>query len=400
MHNIRTQFPMLVNHPDMAYLDTAATALKPQCVLDAVQEYYTQYGANIHRGLYEASDKATQEYESVRGIVADFIGASAEEIIFTTGATAGLNMLARSLEKKITDKHNIVISRMEHHANLIPWQQLAKRIGAELRFIELTDDFALDLNSIEKVVDEQTAIVSLVHVSNSLGTINPITNIVQKVRALTNARIIVDGCQAVAHMSVDVKELDVDAYVFSGHKLYGPTGTGVMYGKKSFLESLAPSIFGGDMIERVDFDAASWAQGVEKFEAGTPNIAGIIGLGKAIAFIQQIGFEQIMEHEAKLTNILINKLTPIEGVEIIGLNTTEGRLGVVSFTIKGIHTHDIAEICNRHGVAIRAGHHCTMPLMKHLGIHGTARMSFGMYTSKDDIDKAISAIKDVIKIFA
>ncbi len=397
MNKYKKQFPIFKTNPDLVYLDSAATALTPQTVLDKMNEYYTAYGANIHRGLYDMSDRATQEYEAVRGKVANFINANAEEIVFTSGTTQGLNMLARSIGKTLGPGDNIVLTELEHHANLIPWQEAAKTYGFELRFIALNQgNWKLEARD---EIDENTKVVSFAHVSNSLGIVTDATMLIAKAKAV-GAITIVDAAQSIVHMPVDVKQLDCDFLVFSGHKLYGPTGTGVLYGKKNMLRKLEPSTFGGDMILDVEYDSATWNEVPHRFEPGTPNIAGVIGLGAAIDFVSNIGFEKITQHENKLTKQLLNELTKINSLNIIGPQTSEDRAPVVSFTLNGIHSHDIAEVLNRHNVAIRAGHHCTQPLMKKLGISGTARVSLGMYNTEDDIDVLVKALQDVVKIFA
>lgn len=388
------------------YLDSAATALTPQPVLDKMNEYYTEYGANIHRGLYEMSDRATQEYEAVRSKVATFIKADTDEIVFTSGTTQGLNILARSIGKTLGPGDNVVLTEYEHHANLIPWQEAAKTFGFELRFVPLnTENWKLSAQGgsalggeARNEIDENTKVVSFAHVSNSLGIVTNADELIARSKEV-GAVTIVDAAQSIVHMPVDVKKLDCDYLVFSGHKLYGPTGVGVVFGKKERLEVLEPSTFGGDMILDVSYENASWNDIPHRFEAGTPNIAGVIGLGASIDFVQNVGIENIAKHENQLTSQLINKLTQLEGVNIIGPQTSKSRAPVVSFTIDGIHPHDIAEILNRHNIAIRAGHHCTQPLMKKLGIPGTARISFGMYNTEDDITRVVEAIKDVISLF-
>lgn len=413
MKDIKSQFPIFQTHPDLVYLDSAATTQTPQVVLDAMNEYYTQYRANIHRGLYDLSAQATEEYENARKKVAKFIGAETQEIIFTSGTTHGLNFLARSLCKDLKPGDNIVLTQLEHHANLVPWQEYAREKGVELRFIEIATPalppeadkrndrpYELDLESVKKLIDENTKIVSFSLVSNVLGTstiasIPEVFELAKKVGAIT----VVDAAQAMAHMGPDVKVLDCDFLAFSGHKMYGPTGIGVLYGKKERLENLEPFFYGGDMVREVTYEKSSWADIPERFEGGTPNIAGAIGLGAAVDFIQSIGVLEIIDHEVHLQEKLFDELKKIDGLKIIGPEFGEPRIGVVSFTLDGIHPHDIAEILNRDQVCIRAGHHCAMPLMKHLGIPGTARVSFGIYNTVEDIEKCIESIKKVKDIF-
>lgn len=384
----------------MAYLDNAASTQTSQIVLDAMNEYYTQYRANIHRGLYDLSAHATEKYEEAREKIAKFIGAEKNEIIFTSGTTHGLNFLARSLCKDLKPGENIVLTRLEHHANLIPWQEYARERGVEIRFIELqkNNSFEIDIESAKKCIDKNTRVVSFALVSNALGTLLPAKEIIelsQKVQAIT----VVDAAQAMAHMPVNVKNLDCDFLVFSGHKMYGPTGIGVLYGKTKQLETLEPFLYGGDMVSEVSFDSALWAEIPERFEGGTPNIAGAIGLAAAVDFIQSVGWNEIQEHEKFITTNMIEQLNAEPGVRIIGPMELEKRIGVVSFIIDGVHPHDIAEVLNRENIAIRAGHHCAMPLMKLLEISGTARASIGMYNSEDDVEKLVEVIKKVKEIF-
>lgn len=400
MKDIKSQFPIFQKHPDLVYLDSAASTQTPQVVLDAMDEYYTEYRANIHRGLYDLSARATEKYEEAREKVAAFIGAEKNEVIFTSGTTHGLNLLARGLCKNLKAGDNIVLTSLEHHANLVPWQEYAREKGVELRFIELNDNYELDINSTKQRIDKNTKVVSFSLVSNVLGTIT-IANIpeifeyAQSVGAIT----VVDAAQAMAHMGPDVKVLDCDFLVFSGHKMYGPTGIGVLYGKKERLETLEPFFYGGDMIREVTYEKSSWADIPERFEGGTPNIAGAIGLGAAVDFIQSIGILNIIQHEVPLQEKLFEELNKIEGLKIIGPEFGEPRIGVVSFTLEGIHPHDIAEILNRDNVCIRAGHHCAMPLMKKLNLFGTNRISIGVYNTEEDIEKCVAAIQKVKTIF-
>ena len=397
MKDIKSQFPIFQKHPDLVYLDSAASTQTPQEVLDAMDDYYTKYRANIHRGLYDLSVSATEKYEQARQKVAHFIGAEKNEIIFTSGTTHGLNVLARGLCKNLKAGDNIVLTRYEHHANLVPWQEYTREKGIELRFIEIKD-FELDLDSAKNLIDKNTKIVSFGLVSNTLGTIA----LAKKILALAKgvgATTVIDAAQAVAHMPLDVKELDCDFLVFSGYKMYGPTGIGVLYGKKERLETLEPFFYGGDMIREVTYEKASWADIPESFEGGTPNIAGAIGLGAAVDFIESIGFDAIQAHEQELTKFAIEQLSQIDGLHIIGTKNIQNRIGVVSFTLDNVHPHDVAEVLNRDHVCIRAGHHCTMPLMKYLNVAGTSRASIGIYTTKEDIKKFVESIKKVKEIF-
>lgn len=394
---LKKEFPLFKNHSSLAYLDNAASTQTPSVVLEVMNMYYTEYRANIHRGVHDLSAKATEKYEEVRTRVATFINASSEEIVFTSGTTHGLNLLANCVGRTLKPGDNVVLSRMEHHANLIPWQQAAKQYRFELRFIELIgQEFVLDLKSAKTLIDKKTKVVSVVHVSNTLGTINPIEEIIidaKKFGALT----IIDAAQSVAHMPIDVQKLDCDALVFSAHKMYGPTGVGVLYARKTLLENMQPYLFGGDMIREVTYTDATWHDVPWRFEAGTPNIVGVIGLGAAIEFIKSIGFEYIQKHEREITDYALKKIQTIEGVRIIG--PQNNRIGVISFTIDGVHPHDVATILNDHNIAVRAGHHCTMPLMKLLGISGTTRVSFGVYNTTEDVDRFVDGLKKVKEIF-
>lgn len=396
--NIKTHFSIFNQRPNLIYLDNAASTQTPDVVIEAMNEYYTKFRANIHRGLYKLSDNATRLYETAREKIANFLNASFEEIIFIPNTTYGLNLLAYQLCHSLQAGDRIVLTRLEHHANLIPWQEMAKRHNLEIKFIELTDDYQLDLASAEQIINDRAKIVSFAYVSNTLGTINPVKKLVklsQKVGAIT----VVDAAQAVAHLPIDVQDLDCDWLAFSGHKMYGPTGIGVLYGKRQRLENLKPFFFGGEMIKEVTYESAQWADIPHKFEAGTPPIAEAIGLGRAIDFINKINFTYIKKTETELTTYLINQLINYPNLKIIGLGDMQNRVGVLSFTLNDIHPHDIAEILSHHNIAVRAGHHCTMPLMKHLGLVGTTRTSFGIYNTKEDIDQLIMKLNTVTDTF-
>ncbi len=396
MNTNKNNFPIFQNQPDLAYLDNASSTQTPRVVLDAMNEYYTNYRANIHRGVYALSEQASTAYEAAKEKVARFIGADADEIIFTSGTTHGLNLLAQSLCKNLGSGDNVVLTRLEHHANIIPWQEMAKEFDFELRFIELSESTEIDLASAAELIDSKTKIVSVTALSNTLGTLVPIQKIIDlaKVRGATT---IIDAAQAIAHTPINVRELDCDYLVFSGHKIYGPTGIGIVYGKKKNLETLEPFFYGGDMIESVTYTSATWAEAPNKFEAGTPNIAGAIGLGAAIDFVSAISWDAIQTHDNQLLSYALEKLAP--EVSIIGTKNIATHKGIISFVIPDIHPHDIAEVLNRHHIAVRAGHHCTMPLMDYLELGGTTRVSFGVYNTTEDIDKLVIGIKDVKKIF-
>lgn len=394
-HPVRTQFPIYTEHLSLVYLDSAATTQTAQVVLDAMTAYHTAYRANIHRGFYDIAVQTDQAYAASKESVAALISADADEIVYTSGATAGLNMLARMLEPEITSEHNIVLTEMEHHANLIPWQQLAKRTGAELRFIPVQSDYTLDYTAAAQLIDAQTKVVSCVHGSNSLGTLNDITQLCT-LAASVNAYSIVDACQSIAHVPIAVRAIGCDFLVASGHKMYGPTGIGILYGKKERLESVEPVIFGGDMIQSVTFEDATWAKSPNKFEAGTPAIAEAIGLGAACNFIKE--YRADIESERKISEYLITSLQSI-GATIIG-PTSGPRVGAVSFSIGDVHPHDVADILAKQGVCVRAGHHCTMPLMKKLALPGTVRASIACYTTRADVDALIAGLMEVKQIFS
>lgn len=393
---IKSYFPLLTTSPHLAYLDNAATTQTPTPVLTAMDAYYRTYRGNIERGIYDLSTLATEHYENARKHVAQFLNADPKEIIFTSGTTQGLNLLAATLGKNLTPKNSVVLTRYEHHANLIPWQQMSKRYGFSLRFIELTPAYELDLISAKELIDQTTAIVSIASVANSIGTTSPLEQIIAYAKQ-SGAITIIDAAQSMAHSPLDVKKLDADFVVFSGHKMYGPTGSGILYGKQTRLARLDPVMFGGGMIQEVSYTTATWREAPQRFEAGTPNIAGAIGLGAATDFIQTVGWDHIQTHEQHLIRYFFEHKP--EFVEIHGPEYREGRSGVISCSIKDVHPHDIAEILNGEAIAVRAGHHCAMPLMNHLKISGTIRISFGMYTTTDDIDRLFAGFKKVIQLF-
>ncbi len=425
MNNLKSQFPIFQYHSNLVYLDTAATSQTPQVVLDQMNEYYTKYRSNSHRGLYDLSVVATKEYELVRQKVADFIGASAPEIVFTSGTTASLNLLAESLKKNLQPGDNIVLTRYEHHANLLPWQKIAQESGATVRFLEMdfqmedidgdekvfqiikgnppvpksSGTFQIKGDSIEKCIDERTKIVSFGLVSNVLGMIVSTNQIIARAKKF-GAITIIDAAQAVAHVPVNAKQIDCDFLVFSAHKMYGPTGVGVLYGKKECFAKLDPFFRGGEMVEGVTYDSATWAEAPLKFEAGTPNIAGVLGLGAALDFLAAtIGWDDVQKHESALTSLLLSELETIPQVQIVGPATIDNRIGLVSFVVEGVHPHDVAEILNRDQICVRAGHHCAMPLMHYMGLPGTVRVSFGAYNTEQDVDRLIKGLRKVISVF-
>ena len=394
---LKKDFPIFRNNKGLIYLDNASTTQKPKKVIEAVMKFYETSNANIHRGIYDLSQKATKKYEESKKVVADLINADEKEIIFTRSTTEAINLLSYTIESIIPKRKNeIVLTEMEHHSNLVPWQQLAKRNKMKLKFIKITPDFTLDMNDAKKKITNKTAILSVTHVSNTLGTINPIKELI-KIAKQKQTLTIIDAAQSAGHMKVDVKDLDCDFLAFSGHKISGPLGIGVLYGKKNLLEKLRPFNFGGDMIKSVSFENAEWNTVPERFEAGTQNIAGAIGLAEAIKYLKKIGIKNIEEYEKELIRYLLKEIKSIKGIEIY--NPIKNTTGILSFNLRNIHSHDVASLLDDYNIAIRAGHHCTMPLMKKLGISGTARVSFYFYNTKEDIDKLINALKEINKRF-
>lgn len=400
---IRKDFPILfqeVNDEPLAYLDNAATTQKPTQVLDVLRHYYENDNANVHRGVHTLAERATEDYENSREKVRAFINAKeTAEVLFTRGTTTGLNWLARSYgDAFIKEGDEIVISYMEHHSNIIPWQQLVERKGAILRYLPLTDEGFIDMIAAKEIINEKTAIVSLAYVSNVLGVINPIKELAEMAHA-HNAVMIVDGAQAAPHMTVDVQALDADFFAFSGHKMCGPTGIGVLYGKRNWLEQMEPVEFGGEMIDFVNLYDSTWKELPWKFEAGTPNIAGAIALGGAIDYLNEIGMENIHHYEQELVAYVLPKLQEIGGVTIYGPQDPEQHTGVIAFNLDGIHPHDVATALDMEGVAVRAGHHCAQPLMNYLNLPATARASFYFYNTKEDADRLIEAIQATKEFF-
>lgn len=400
---IRADFPVLdqiVNDEPLIYLDNAATTQKPQAVLDVLNHYYLQDNANVHRGVHTLAERATVEFEAARKKIQQFIHANSnKEIIFTKGTTDSLNIVAQSYGEFIQAGDEIVISKMEHHANLIPWQQLAKRKQAVLRYIPLTADGHLDVQAAKTIINEKTAIVALAQVSNVLGTVNPVKKIAQLAHQ-HQAIMVVDGAQAVAHMPVDVQDLDCDFYCFSGHKMCGPTGIGVLYGKQTLLEKMEPVAFGGEMIDFVDLYESTWTELPWKFEAGTPNIASAIGLGAAIDYLEKIGMQTIHEYEQAIVAELLPKLQQIDGLTIYGPQNPAEHTAVIAFNLDHLHPHDVASALDMQGIAVRAGHHCAQPLIKELGCFATARASFYFYNTKEEADQLVAAILATKEFFA
>lgn len=396
IEKIRQQFPILfqeVNDEPLVYLDNAATTQKPKTVLDTLAYYYEHDNANVHRGVHTLAERATKDYENAREKVRAFINAKeTAEVLFTRGTTTGLNWVAKSYgDLAVHAGDEIVISYMEHHSNLIPWQQLAIKKGATLKYIDITKDGFLDMESAKKQITDKTKIVSITHVSNVLGVINPIEELTQIAHA-HQAVMVVDGAQSVPHMKVDVTALDVDFYTFSGHKMCGPTGIGVLYGKRQLLEKMEPVEFGGEMIDFVNLFDSTWKELPWKFEAGTPNIAGAIALGGAIDFLTEIGMDEIHQHETELVAYVLPKLQAIKGVTTYGPQDPSDHTSVIAFNIDGLHPHDVATALDMEGIAVRAGHHCAQPLLHYLQVPSTARASFYLYNTKADADRLLEAI--------
>lgn len=396
--SLKKNFPIFKNNPGLIYLDNAATSQKPEAVLQVIEKFYRKDNANIHRGVYRLSEKATELYKKSKEIVAEFIHASPEEIIYTKNTTESINLLAYTIKKLVKKGRNeILLTEMEHHSNLIPWQQLAKRVGWKLKFIKINSGYTLDINDLRSKLTNKTAILSITHVSNSLGIINPLKEIITLAK---NKKVmtIIDAAQSVPHMKVDVKEIGCDFLAFSGHKMFASTGIGVLYGRKALLEQLQPFMFGGEMIRKVTLKGATWAPLPEKFEAGTPNISGAIALGKAIKYIEKIGIENISEWEKQLTEYALDGLNGIK--DIIIYNSGIGKSsGIISFNLKNIHPHDVSSLLDSYGIAIRAGHHCNMPLMKKIKVSGTCRISFSIYNTFNDIDRLVSALRKINRKF-
>jgi cysteine desulfurase/selenocysteine lyase len=391
-------FPILkqkINKKRLVYLDNAATTQKPSEVINAVKEFYEKDNANVHRGLHELSLRSSMQYEDAHKIVANFINASEEEIVFTSGTTDSINMLAYSLEPQLKSNDEIVITEMEHHSNFVPWQQLAKRKKLRLKIIPIKEDLSLDMEAAKKLITKKTKILSVIHISNVLGTINPI-NELSRLAKKNNSLFIVDAAQSISHMKIDVKKINCDFLVFSGHKMFAPTGIGILYGKKELFEKLKPSKFGGGMIKEVSKESSTWNDLPYKFEAGTPNISGAIGLAKAIEFINNIGIENLEKHNQELTKYALQKLKSIKDLRIY---QPKLQGPIISFTLDNIHPHDVSEILNTEGIATRAGNHCAMPLMNKLKIQGTNRISFQIYNTKEDIDRLIEALKKAQEVF-
>ncbi|MBQ5648020.1 MAG: SufS family cysteine desulfurase [Alistipes sp.] len=398
IENIRAEFPILsreVYGKPLTYLDSAATAQKPRCVVARMTELLLNDNANIHRGVHLLSEEMTAEYEKAREVVRQFIGAKCrEEIIFTSGATMSLNLVATSwCEKFLHEGDNVVVSHIEHHSNIVPWQLAAERKGAELRVIPVADDGALVLDALDRLIDERTKVVAVTQASNTLGTRPDLAPIIAKAHAV-GAVVVVDGCQGVVHGGVDVRSLDCDFYAFSGHKLYGPTGIGVLYGKRELLEKMPPYMGGGDMVDKVSFERTTYAPLPLKFEAGTSNYIGAIGLAEAIKFLQRFSAEEVANHEKEMLDYATEQLLQIDGLRIYG--TTEDKSPIISFNVEGCDHYDIGMILDKMGIAVRTGHHCAEPVMARYGTNGVVRASIALYTNRADIEALVAGVKRAV----
>ena len=394
INKIREQFPVLsrkVNGQDLVYFDNGATTQKPQSVIDAESNYYTNENSNVHRGVHFLSGLSTDKFEETRNTIKDFIGAKQNhEIIFTKGTTDSINLVANGFRTLLKSGNEVIVSELEHHSNIVPWQMCCEISGATLKVIPILDNGELNMLEFEKLLTENTKLVAVSHVSNALGTINPIEEIIEKSHKV-GAKVLIDGAQAASHIPLNMQELNADFYCFSAHKMYGPTGVGILYGKEEVLNNLPPYQGGGEMIKKVRFNGTTYAELPHKFEAGTPNIAGVIAFKSSIDFITNLGVETIANNENKLLQYATSEILKIEGVKIYG--TSEKKLGIISFNIEGLHPYDIGMIVDKMGIAIRTGHHCAQPIMDKFNIPGTARISLAIYNTKEEIDLCINAIK-------
>ena len=399
MRDVRADFPLLAARPELAFLDSGASSQKPRQVLEAMNEFTENHYANVHRGAYRLSQEATVAYEAARGTLARFIGAAdSSELIFTRGTTTSLNTLAAGLTPRLAGK-TVLLTEMEHHANLIPWQQAARRAGGRVAYVPLTEDFRLDMDAFDELLTDDVAVVAVTGMSNVLGVINPVAEIAERAHSV-GAVSIVDGAQMVPHLPIDVTALGIDAIAFSAHKMLGPTGIGALWGRRDLLEDIEPFETGGEMIRDVTFEGATWAQIPQKFEAGTPPITEAVGFAAAADYLSALGMEHVAAHDAELTTLALDRLNAeVPGIAIQGPPAGPDRAGVISFTLEGIHAHDIATILDSHGVAVRAGHHCAKPLMGRLCVAATARASFYVYNTPADIDPLIRGLHSAIEIF-
>ena len=397
IEKIRSDFPILnqkINGNNLVYLDNSATTHKPQQVIDSVVDFYTKMNCNVHRSVYYLSEQASTAYESVRKKVKDFINAKKiEEIVFTSGTTESINLVAESFGRVfIKEGDEIIISEMEHHSNIVPWQMLCKKKKANLKIIPFDDNGELRIDELNNLITDKTKLISIIYVSNVLGTINPVKDVI-KIAHEKNIPVLIDGAQAVQHIPIDVQDLDCDFFVFSGHKIYAETGLGVLYAKENWLKVMPPYKYGGGMISKVSFEKTTFAEIPLKFEAGTSNISAVISLGKAIDYLNDIGIEEILKHESNLLNYAIDQLSALSGVTIYG--NTPNRCGIISFNLDNIHHYDAVMILDKMGIAVRSGKHCAEPVMTHFGINGNIRVSFAIFNSKEDIDRLIIGLKKV-----
>jgi cysteine desulfurase/selenocysteine lyase len=400
---IRADFPVLerrVNGKPLVYVDNAATAQKPASVIEAISSYYRNSNANIHRSMHELAAEATELYEGARTRLAQFVGGQPEEIVFVRNVTEGINLVRFTwAREQVKPGDTVVITRMEHHSNVVPWQLLCEEKGARLAYVELDGEGRLDLDGLDSLLAAgDVKLVALTHVSNVLGTINPVAEVARRVHE-AGAKVLIDGAQAAPQLPVDVGETGADFYGFTGHKMLGPTGIGVLWGRSELLEEMPPFLGGGSMIRAVEDDHSTWAALPQKLEAGTPAIAEAAGLAKAADYLDGLGMEAVRAHEREVTAYALERLAPIPGLTIYGPEDAGERGGLVSFTIEGLHPHDLAELCNREAVAIRAGHHCAQPLMRHLGVPATARASFSVYNGPDDVDRLADALESAKRVF-
>jgi len=400
-YRARQDFPVLaqqVHGKPLVYLDNAATTHKPQSVIDATVKYYAEDNSNVHRGLHTLSERATRDYEGARDKLQRFINASSRgEVLYTSGTTNGINLVAQSyVRPRLKPDDEIIISHMEHHSNIVPWQLVCEQTGAKLKVVPVNDRGELEFDAYLKLLNPRTRFVSMVHLSNSLGTINPIEEVIKAAHA-QNVKVLVDGAQAISRLSVDVQALDCDFYAMSGHKIYGPTGTGVLFGRETLLDEMSPYEGGGDMIRTVSFEGTTYNDLPYKFEAGTPNIAGAVGLGAAVDYLVGHGVDAVDQHERVILDYATQAVADVPGLRIIG--TAENKAGVLAFVLEGAHAHDVGTILDTQGVAVRAGHHCTMPLMERFDIPATARASFALYNTREDVDALISGLQKTIDIF-
>ena len=403
VNKIRKDFPILsrmVYEKPLVYLDNAATSQKPNTVITSLSDYYTNYNSNVHRGVHSLSMEATEQFEMAREKIAHFINAqSSVEIVWTRGTTEAINLVAAAWGRKnIKAGDEIVVTQMEHHSNLVPWQQLAKEVKAKLRFLPISSDGTLNLENVNSIINPKTKLLSIVHISNSLGTINPVKKLASIAKTV-GASVLIDGAQSAPHMIIDVQDINCDFFAFSGHKMLGPTGIGAIYVKKSVLENMDPYMTGGEMVLEVSLNEARWNDLPMKFEAGTPNIADAIALGKAVEYLENIGMHNVRQHEMEITEYAMSRLDEIDGLKIFGPRDIKSRGGVISFYLEDLHPHDLGTFLDRNGIALRTGHHCTMPVMRILGVPATARVSFYIYNTIDEVNILVDTVKEALKYF-